>query len=290
MKTISPDLREAMASGVTTLCQLWTITPFLRTSLYFTNLDRDVDFDGNTYKSAKGFEASSVENTLGGSKSNLDIHVLLDPAFLSRIDVERGLILEAAVELRIIDYMHPEYGSVREFAGTVKEVSVPTSLNSMLSLSGNMSRMSRQLTEQYYPTCRADLGDARCGINIDAFSADFEVDSTTGQTFTSSELAGEPNNRYKLGSILWNSGDNSGLAQEVLTNTGPSVRLFFLPPFPIQAGDVGTIYRGCAKTVAACKGYNNIVNYRGEPYVPGEDFVDKAPIPAPVNNAPVRTS
>lgn len=278
MKNIGTDLRAAISDEVTTLCQIWSITPHMRDTLYFTSHDRDIEFGGETWIAAAGFQASTVENTLGGSRGNLDITIMLNSEYITRDDVERGLMIEAEVELFTVDWAHPEHGSIREFKGNVKQVGVPTNLHAVLTLQGNLSRMSRQLTENYTPTCRADFGDARCGINADTFSEEFIVTAGSDLSFTSAELGGEPNGRYKLGSIVWHTGNNTGHAQEVLTNvffTG-EVRLFMIPPFPIEPGDAGIIYRGCAKTVAACQAYNNIRNYRGEPYVPGEDFIYKS--------------
>ncbi|MFM6006729.1 MAG: phage BR0599 family protein, partial [Sphaerospermopsis kisseleviana] len=39
----------------------------------------------------------------------------------------------------------------------------------------------------------------------------------------------------------------------------------------VQAGDTLTAVAGCAKTIDACKSFNNIINYQGEPHIPGED-------------------
>jgi len=235
-------------------------------------------FDGNTYIAEKSFQSSAVETSLGGARSNLEITAILDPDALARADLERGLLNDAEVSLVIIDYQHPEYGSLRVFEGRAQELIAPDNLNTVITITGNLARLGKSLTEEYSPTCRADFGDSRCGVNIADFSQDFTVTGTvtggqgfeTGNTITA--------NLYKLGIVLWTVGNNTGIAQEVATNEADgTVFLFFLPPFPIQVGDEGTLFRGCAKTVAACKSYGNILNYRGEPYLPGDDFINQPP-------------
>jgi hypothetical protein len=40
---------------------------------------------------------------------------------------------------------------------------------------------------------------------------------------------------------------------------------------------------GCTKRVEDCRAYGNIVNFRGEPYVPGIAVVNRVPIPTVIN-------
>jgi uncharacterized phage protein (TIGR02218 family) len=57
----------------------------------------------------------------------------------------------------------------------------------------------------------------------------------------------------------------------------PGIVTLALPmEFPIVAGDTYTITAGCDKQFGTCKArYNNVVNFRGEPYIPGIDTVIK---------------
>ncbi len=48
------------------------------------------------------------------------------------------------------------------------------------------------------------------------------------------------------------------------------VTLFTSPPYQISAGDKYSILAGCDKTFPTCRSkFNNTVNFRGEPYIPG---------------------
>ena len=60
------------------------------------------------------------------------------------------------------------------------------------------------------------------------------------------------------------------------------ITLFLAVPFNVQAGDMGAIYPGCDKRLTTCINKfiitgsqdfdaGNINNFRGEPYVPGQD-------------------
>jgi hypothetical protein len=55
------------------------------------------------------------------------------------------------------------------------------------------------------------------------------------------------------------------------------ITLFHPMPFTVAVSDGLDMRPGCNKDVAACQSYNNILNFRGEPYVPGNDLVFRTP-------------
>lgn len=79
---------------------------------------------------------------------------------------------------------------------------------------------------------------------------------------------------FNYGVIKFESGLNVNLSREVKdwVQSTKTVTLFLAFPFDIQVGDQGAIYPGCDKRKATCiSKFNNINNFRGEPYVPGSD-------------------
>jgi len=89
---------------------------------------------------------------------------------------------------------------------------------------------------------------------------------------------------FNYGAVTWETGDNTGLSMEVkdYVDAGNVVHLFLTMPYDIQVGDKLTIYPGCSKMIYGEDGttlevngcvskFDNIFNYRGEPYVPGQD-------------------
>lgn len=89
-----------------------------------------------------------------------------------------------------------------------------------------------------------------------------------------------PEDSLNGGVVVWETGANAGRAMEVrdfVADNGvvieQSIELFLDMPLDIQVGDTGRVYRGCSKrAIEDCKTiFNNIVNFRGEPYIPGQD-------------------
>lgn len=81
---------------------------------------------------------------------------------------------------------------------------------------------------------------------------------------------------YEQGVLTWLTGANAGVSMEVKAWTGaPSdqMTLELAMPYPIAVGDTFKVTAGCDKTWRACISFNNALNFRGEPFVPGQDAV-----------------
>ena len=130
----------------------------------------------------------------------------------------------------------------------------------------------------YQRLCDADVGDARCGVDLDApeFTGTGTVASTTDdRVLTVSGLAAFDNNWFRFGKLLWTSGANTGRIAEVKAHaraTTVTLSLWQRAPSPVEAGDGFSVTAGCDKTLATCKArFNNVTNFRGFPHMPGND-------------------
>jgi hypothetical protein len=76
------------------------------------------------------------------------------------------------------------------------------------------------------------------------------------------------------GTITWITGQNTGASMEMKTYlpTGQICILWLGMSYPIAVGDQFIYYAGCDKTRQTCAvKFNNVVNMRGEPDMPGND-------------------
>jgi uncharacterized phage protein (TIGR02218 family) len=91
------------------------------------------------------------------------------------------------------------------------------------------------------------------------------------------------------GLLTWTSGANSGRAMEVkrhaLAAGEVEIELWRSMTSTVTAGDTLTITAGCDKTYPTCKAkFDNGVNFRGFPHIPGNRFVLSVPGPGDPNN------
>lgn len=79
---------------------------------------------------------------------------------------------------------------------------------------------------------------------------------------------------FKGGVLKFDTGFNAGVSMEIKDwqQAGGDLTLFLAVPFNVQEGDKCYLYPGCDKRLTSCVNkFSNINNFRGEPYVPGQD-------------------
>jgi len=133
----------------------------------------------------------------------------------------------------------------------------------------------------FQASCDAALGDARCGVNLDApaFKGNGAViDVLRDRAFTASGLGGFAAGWFAFGLVDWSTGANAGRRVEVLSHDlvdGVAIlTLLEAPVRPITATDAFVVRAGCDKRIATCSTkFANVANFRGFPHIPGQDAV-----------------
>ena len=129
--------------------------------------------------------------------------------------------------------------------------------------------------------CDADLGDARCGIDLDdpAFRGTGTVlTATAARLITASGLEAFAAGWFTRGLVAFTSGANAGRSQEVKRHTlaaaTATIELWQPMALAIAPNDTFTVTAGCDKRFATCQArFANAVNFRGFPHMPGNDYV-----------------
>jgi uncharacterized phage protein (TIGR02218 family) len=147
-------------------------------------------------------------------------------------------------------------------------------------LRGLADRLNEESGRRYGASCSADLGDGRCTVNLanPAFCGAGAIVALGGTSmFTASGLTAFADGWFTAGRLEWTSGANAGLAVEIKQhrNDGDVVlELWQAMPEPLAAGDAFTVTAGCDKHFVTCRDkFDNVVNFRGFPHIPGNDFV-----------------
>src|SRR3546814_4730575 len=90
--------------------------------------------------------------------------------------------------------------------------------------------------------------------------------------------AGLTEGPYAFGRLRWLEGRNAGLTQIVLASDAEGVTLADAPPFAVAAGTLAELTQGCDKRLESCAArFGNAANFRGEPYLPGNDLLTRYP-------------
>ncbi|MGB1212620.1 MAG: DUF2163 domain-containing protein [Pikeienuella sp.] len=290
MRNIPPGLKAKLESRETTLCHCWLITPKFGAPLGFTDHDCDIGFDGVTYEAASGFEASGVERELGLSIDNATATGALQSDRITEQDIQRGRFDSAEVKQWLVDWSAPE-DRLLTFRGEIGEVSRSGAIFEA-ELRGLAERLNRPIGRRFLHVCDADFGDARCGLDADApeFRAEGTVIEARGvRSFLGQHLGAFSTASMAGGRLTWTAGANAGQSVIIRNVTEQDSGVLIeidrdLVDTP-KAGDAFLAVVGCDKRKATCaEKFNNLNNFRGFPFMPGEAWITAYPVEGDVHD------
>lgn len=271
MKTASSALASHIAGEISTLATCWKVTRKDGTVLGFTDHDQNINFSSVQYQASSGYSRSAIHAIADLSVDNLDIQSALDSEMLVAADLRDGLWDNAEVEIFLVNWQNLTQGKITLKRGTIGQVELQDGFFKA-ELRGLTQALQQQIVELYTPDCRADLGDARCKVDLAPLTMTGTVTAATDQYGFTDSLRTEADNYWNGGLVVWTGGANEGRKMEISTFAAGVFTLFLPMPNVITAGDTYSMQPGCDKSFATCQSrYNNVANFRGEPNVPGTD-------------------
>jgi uncharacterized phage protein (TIGR02218 family) len=281
MKDLPSGLAAHLASGVTTLCWCWRVTRRDGVAQGFTDHDRALTFDGTTFEAATGFTASDIKDDVGLSIDNLEVTGALSSASLNDADLAAGRYDDARVEIFRVNWQAPEQRVLMR-AGSLGEVKRSGSAFTA-EVRGLAHYLQQPKGRLLQLTCDADLGDARCGVDLgeSTFRGEGAIVSVySDRRFAASGLGAYAHDFFTRGLLTFTSGASAGLKIEVKThaNSGGAVvlELWADAEGSLGIGDSFTVSAGCNKRFETCKSrFANGTNFRGFPAIPGNAYLTK---------------
>lgn len=288
MKTLTGAMTTHLGGEVTTIAMLWRIVRLDGVEFHFTTHDEDILFPlgspQDTYLSRGGFSKSAIGNQAGMNVDDLEVTAFFSDESITVEELRAGKFDGASVYVSAVNYLNIAAGAVALRRGWIGEcIATPEGLFKT-ELRGLTQKLQAPYGQVYSPECRADLGDSRCTVNLAALTVSVTITNVIDRRiFTVSGAGTQPADYWPGGVFTFTSGPNSGRAMEIVQfgagspDTGspaiaPQVTLYLPVGYVPEVGDTGTMSPGCNKTTAMCKDrFNNLLNFRGEPYLPGID-------------------
>lgn len=272
MKTVSDNLKAHLQGRSLTICTLWKVTRTDAQVFGFTDNSRDVIYGGVTYSASSGHTPSNIKSTADLAVDNLEVQALLDSIVITEDDIEAGLWDFAAVEIMIVNYLSLGDGHMLLRKGWLGNVRTGRG-NFTAELRGMQQPLQQNIGRLYQASCDAALGDARCGVNLAAYTVTGTVDSASNGIQFTDAARGEADGHFDGGLITWTGGPNNTYQMEVKTSLATGIiTLQQTMPYVIAAGHTYSMSAGCDRRLTTCiTKFNNVVNFRGFPHVPGDD-------------------
>ncbi|GHE05462.1 hypothetical protein U879_03825 [Defluviimonas sp. 20V17] len=279
MKSLSPALQAHLIEATTTLSWCWTISRADGVVFGFTDHDRVLTFGGVDYEPESGFVASEIRAGSDLSVDAQDAEGVLTSTRITETDIADGRWDAAQVDLWRVNWAdtsqrvllrHGAVGQIRR--GRMAFVAEVRSLAHLLG---------QTVGRAYQASCDAALGDARCGIDLEApaYRGGGAVTALVrDRGFVASGLAAFATGWFAAGTVEWTSGANAGRRAEVMLHDLAAgvvtITLLEVPVRALTVVDSFVIRAGCDKRLETCRDrFANAVNFRGFPDIPGQDAV-----------------
>jgi uncharacterized phage protein (TIGR02218 family) len=273
---ISAELAAHYEGECLTLAKLWKITRRDGEVFGFTDHDKPLTYLSVDYEPTSAYDASAVSIRSELNADNMEAAGLLDSEGINTQDIEAGTWDGARFQLLEVNYEDLTMGHNTLLTGEFGQLTRKAN-TFVAELRGLMFKLQNNIGRVVTASCDADLGDARCGVDLEALRVSGTVTTGASQiAFTASAMA-QAADYFTYGVVTWVTGDNAGRSMEVKQHQAGGVFTLQLDmPHAIDVGDTFTAVPGCNKVGrdGDCKNkFSNYGRFRGFEDVPGQKKV-----------------
>lgn len=279
-----------LASGATTVCRAWAVTRRDGTVFGFTDHDRDLTFDGIAFRANTGMSASVLQQSTGLSVDNSEAIGALSDVAVTEVDLLAGRFDGAQVQAWLVNWADAA-DRLLQFSGAFGEIT-RTGGAFRAELRGLTEVLNQPQGRSFLRTCSAVLGDSKCrmDLSLPGFSVERQIDEVSdGRVFRFASLTGFSDRWFEKGRASLLSGVGKGAVGIVKNDrigaSGRVIELWQPIDQRIVAGDILRLEAGCDRYAQTCREkFNNFINFRGFPHIPGEDWLISYPVGSGVND------
>lgn len=257
-----------------TLAFCWRLERRDGVTIGLTSHDRDLEVGHVRYRAAPGMTPSAIRSGITAQGGDTDLEGALVADAINEGDLMAGRWDGATLELRLTEWEAPgemwlllargEIGSVARRGGAFTA-----------ELVGAMAALGAPVAPSTSPDCRARLGDRQCRVDMAGRRRIVTVGSVEDAVVS---IGGLEAGAYAFGTLRWLSGPSGGLVQGVVDNGVETVTLADPPAFAVEVGSLALLTEGCDRQLETCRSrFANVLNFRGEPYLPGTDLLTRYP-------------
>ena len=242
------------------------IVPFRQSVWAFTSADRDLTYNGETYK-AIPIGRSSPESSDDSMRADLSIQFGRD------CDLAQEFLKYVGDAITTVTVFQIEPGEVTVFwRGRVSSDKMDGDEMSLECESVFTSLRRPGLRARYQRNCRHTLYGSGCGLDKESFRVDAVYTSLVDRAIVVPDAANYPPGYFTGGMVR----APDGTARYVLSHAGDTLTLSRRLERLEEDGEPGVtqvgLYPGCARTRDHCiNRFNNLDNYGGFPWIPGKN-------------------
>ncbi len=274
-------LQAHLEGGLTTVCRCWAVTRRDGAVLGFTDHDSTLVFGGVKYLANTGLTARAFEQTTGLSVDNSEaVGALSDPA-IRDADVEDGLFDGAAVEAWLVNWADTDMRRMM-FKGSFGEIE-RAGPNFRVDLRGLSDVLNQPQGRIYQRSCAAVLGDGKCKVDLSTFEVEGNIASNRDGLVLRVDVEGAFEDGWFAKGLL-KAGGRTALIKSDHSQGARRITLW-QSMAGLDEGTPVTLTAGCDKRLDTCREkFSNVLNFRGFPDIPGEDWLMSYPVQSGLND------
>lgn len=279
-----------LASGATTVCRAWAVQRRDGVVLGFTDHDRDLGFEGVTFRADSGLTAQALQQSTGLAVDNSEAMGALADAAVTEADLLAGRYDGAEVRAWLVNWVQVT-DRVLQFRGSFGEI-VRAGGAFRAELRGLAEALNQPQGLVYQRTCAAVLGDGECRFNLaqPGYFAALAAELVIGRrVFRFASLPGFEDRWFERGRLVVLTGQAAGgvgvIKNDRIGTGGREIELWQALGPEVAAGDLVRLEAGCDKRADTCQmKFANFLNFRGFPHIPGEDWLTSFPSSSGLND------
>lgn len=279
MRLLDAGLAAHVVQSETTLATCWKLVRADGVVLGFTDHDRVLSFADTDFAPANGLDGGEVPARLGPQVQTSQVLGVLSAQAITEDDILLGRYDGATVETWRVNWTDASQRVLLR-SDTIGEI-VREDGVFRAELRSAQQGLNATHGRIYQGLCDAAVGDARCGVDLDAaglrgFATVTGIEDAHRVAVTG--LEGFAEGWFGFGQARWSDGRRDGLRDGVVTHRGNVLGFGVAVGDWVVVGDTLTVTAGCDRRFATCKAkFGNAVNFRGFPHIPGSDFVLRHP-------------
>jgi uncharacterized phage protein (TIGR02218 family) len=287
VKSLDPEFKKALIQPNLTFAWCWLITRRDGLMLGFTSIDLELAIDDVVYRPFTGFDPGAAQLSEGLDKTDSQtLAGILDQSGISREDLLSGVYQGAQVKRFLVNYLDLPGSFDDSPTQPTKFLELPrgyiaevksNNLGYEIKVKDNLSLLDRPIGTNSSMTCRCNLGDDRCRVNLAPFTHQVTVSEVTSRR--NFKISGQfKENYFDRGRLKFTTGNNAEIHRDIGFYVNNSLILYEPLPFDVAVGDALTVIAGCVKTELACVvKFRNFANFQGEPDIPTTDLAINTP-------------
>lgn len=253
------------------------------TKMGFTSFNKDIVMSEEpdlTYFAFSGVTPSAISSTDQFNVDNMEIDGFLDSEAITEADLKAGRYDYADVVFAELDWGIKPYTWQKvhiKRVGKLGEVSLD-GLKFKAEVRGLTQYLQTNIGDRYQPTCRAIFGDSKCKLDITPYQSIGTVTGISQNRVIQCNLLNDTG-IFNEGKLVFTSGLNTGIPSEIKSwdSSSKTLEIQLSANYQISIGDTFIAIYGCDGVHTTCRRFNNIKNFRGEPYIPlNADLVNGA--------------